>query len=665
MAPARVTVPASRPTPRADQAFPRRGGLHIESAEVGPVIRRWTLLVTATALLGAAAPAVATTTLERTIKVAGGEGFRPLEAGPGEAHKVREGLGRAKGGRTKRRRSLVNFVQMTDPQIADEMSPGRIELFDPAGGDLSAAWRPQEALGTQVLDQTVRSVNDNQTSPVKQGGNRGRSRLGFAIQTGDQPDNQQLNETEWYLSVLEGGEVSPFSGQPVSDSNPCPGASPETVARLDADVAARRYTGVQDYEDYPDVPPSRYEGFWDPDQAVPGGPYAAFPRYEGLMERAQQAFTAEGLELPWYTTRGNHDGLIQGNIPANAELFTGLVVGCNKVFPNADFDPASLVGVSGSQLAEEFENPATLAALFAGFRTVPPDPTRRFLSIQEYKQLHAGADHAHGYGYVSDSQNRASADNASYYSFSPAGGTRFIALDTVAQGGGASGNIDDPQYKWLSKELDNNSAVSYSSNGKLRRDGDKNRLIFVYAHHTIGTMNNPDPDEDAGPCTVPPLPGCDSDPRDSAPIHRGDKGKQSLESLLLRYPNVVAFVSGHTHHNRIERFKGSNSKSGFWQVNTSSHVDFPQQSRLIELMDNGDGTLSLFGTVIDSAAPIETPPPGPAANLTNEEMASLSRRLAANDPQRDFVTDRYEGGTGKRKDRNVELLIRDPRLLAK
>ena len=83
-------------------------------------------------------------------------------------------------------------------------------------------------------------------------------------------------------------------------------------------MAARNYTGVADYDDYRDAPADRFAGFYDPDEAAPtAGPYSAFPRYPGLLEAAQRPFQAAGLDMPWYISRGNHDGLIQGNAPAS------------------------------------------------------------------------------------------------------------------------------------------------------------------------------------------------------------------------------------------------------------------------------------------------------------------------------------------------------------
>ena len=590
-----------------------------------------------------------TTTLSETVKAGAGSGFVPLAPGAGEPYVVRRGgSAKARAKRTGKRRSLAFFAQLTDPQIVDEMSPARVDFVDPAGGALKASHRPQEALGTQTFDAVVRNVNANRVSPVR--GARGkRARLGFAITTGDLADNQQLNETEWFRTVLDGGAVDPFSGQAV-DATACGAQPPDVLARLNADVAARAYSGVQDYDDWRGSRPDLYGGYWDPDEAAPApGAYAAFPRYPGLMDRAQAAFRAEGLRVPWYVSRGNHDGLIQGNAPASTDLFRSIAVGCLKVMPTPAVDPAQFAGRDESALYDRFSDPAFIASLLAGARTVPPDQRRRIINKAEFRALMAeGARGAHGLSATPRRELRRSRGTASYYAVSPRKGLRFISLDTVAEGGGQYGNLDDPQYRWLK--------------GELRKARRRDQLTVVFGHHTLETMRNTATDEAAGKCAPADEPGCDADPRKSTPLHRGTAGRKTVRALFARYPTVVAYVSGHTHANAI-RFFGSGRGRGFWEINTASHIDWPQQSRLIELMDNRDGTLSIFGTILDSAAPAEAPAPGPAAAFSTRQLVSLGRTLSFNDPQRR----QSEGAalerdkSGERDDRNVELLVRDPR----
>ena len=145
-------------------------------------------------------------------------------------------------------------------------------------------------------------------------------------------------------------------------------------------------------------------------------------------------------------------------------------------------------------------------------------------------------------------------------------------------------------------------------------------------------------------------------------MHRGLKGKKPMRKLFLKYPNFIAYVVGHIHENEVTPHRARNGETGFWEIATASELDWPQQGRLIELMDNRDGTLSIFGTVVDTAAPIATPSPGSPANVfTETQLGSLSRRIAANDPQVGVTGDVSSHAEGKPKDRNVELLITDPR----
>ena len=79
-------------------------------------------------------------------------------------------------------------------------------------------------------------------------------------------------------------------------------------------------------------------------------------------------------------------------------------------------------------------------------------------------------------------------------------------------------------------------------------------------------------------------------------------------------------------------------------------------------MDNEDGTLSIFGTVLDVDAPVRAPASGtPAGGFGVPELASVARTLAYNDPQAGGLESGNGKGDGARADRNVELVVRDPR----
>ena len=157
--------------------------------------------------------------------------------------------------------------------------------------------------------------------------------------------------------------------------------------------------------------------------------------------------------------------------------------------------------------------------------------------------------------------------------------------------------------------------------------------MILFSHHAIGSLTSDVPDEDAPACTVADPhghdvnPGCDVDPRDSTPIHLGD----DMVALLHRYPHVIAWIAGHSHVNRVEPYADGKG-GGFWMVRAAAEADWPQQARLLQLFDNHDGTLSLFNTVIDHAGNAAAPASGPASGFDTDQLASLGRTLAYNDP---------------------------------
>lgn len=555
-------------------------------------------------------------------------GFSSLTAGAAQKQYLRElGSARAQPGRTKRRASLAYFAQLSDLHVVDEESPARIDSLAPVQPNTSAQ-RPQEALMPATIDAAVRRLNAFTSASPNAGAKGARAPMDLALATGDQADNQQQNEVTWIRQLLEGGQtLDPNSG--IFDYSRCTAEQRVALLRRPGNEAAR-YTGLQDYEDYNGG--AGDGNFYDPDS--PAGVYGAWPQYSGLMDSTQRAFVPVGLRrgaatVPTYLSSGNHDEAVQGYVSATQSA-EGVATGCFKPYIQ---NPQTTFGAN-----EVFASPSGFA--------VPPDPRRRFVGSVEYKRIYSsGAQRdGHGFGFVDRTQNAASGGSASYYAWTPKRGMRFISLDTASEGtaskGGAEGNVDEPQYQWL--------------RGELRRAKAAKQVVVVYGHHPIRRLIAGTPDEAAGPCSGSV--GCDSDPRNSSPIRlRGD-----IERLFNSSPNVVAYLSGHTHVNRIRpcatRCVG---KGNWWSVETTSSVDWPQQQRLVEVMDNRDGTLSVLGTQIDHAGPV-TPPgpnadPGSSAALGVEALASMSRIFSYNDPR---AVRRASGGNG---DRNVELMVRDPR----
>jgi len=240
-----------------------------------------------------------------------------------------------------------------------------------------------------------------------------------------------------------------------------------------------------------------------------------------------------------------------------------------------------------------------------GDRTITPDPDRRLLERVEWVQEHFTTTSTPvGHGFTEQNVT----DETAYYTFDQ-GKVRFIVLDTVSPFGD-KGYLGSAQISWLKKLL-----------GSSRR-----KLVVVASHHPLASF------EDTAIAT-------------------------RVSRLLASYDNVIAWVNGHTHTNNIwshPRTEKGKVVGGFWEINTASHIDWPQQSRLLEVTDNKDGTVSIFATMVDHGAPLEF-----GGDLDDPmQLAGLSRLLAANDWQ-----ERDNHRRGDRNERNVELLVPAPKFL--
>ena len=70
------------------------------------------------------------------------------------------------------------------------------------------------------------------------------------------------------------------------------------------------------------------------------------------------------------------------------------------------------------------------------------------------------------------------------------------------------------------------------------------------------------------------------------------------------------WIAGHRHLNTVKAFVSpdpTNPEKGFWQVETSSLRDFPQQFRTFEIYLNSDYTISIMTINVDPAVKAGTP----------------------------------------------------------
>jgi metallophosphoesterase (TIGR03767 family) len=348
--------------------------------------------------------------------------------------------------------------------------------------------------------------------------------------------------------------------------------------------------------------------YWHPEDAPPGvapdRPHTSygFPTVPGLLDAARRPFSSTGVGLPWYVALGNHDELIDGTAATTGAL-DRVAVGDRKLLT-----PPPGMGVGDIRGLLQGDYAAALARLpLAPYtREVTPDPARRLLDRSAIVDEHfrtTGAPLGHGFS----ARNRA--QGTAYYTFDR-GSVRFVVLDTVCPAQGPQGSLDRAQLDWLDRQL------------RAARD----RVVVLSSHHTIATMTNPGP---------------------GRPRALGDE----VRALALRHPQVVAWVNGHLHRNQVLAHRRPGG-GGFWEITSASHVDWPMQARLLEVVDNNDGTLSVFTTMVDHDGPVSAQPV-PAGPLG---LAALARQLGANDWQ-----DRSGSRRGTLADRNVELLVADPR----
>lgn len=259
------------------------------------------------------------------------------------------------------------------------------------------------------------------------------------------------------------------------------------------------------------------------------------------------SFYAKGMEgTPWYFVPGNHDGLAMGVFALTYEPLDLLVT---KLI-NGTYGFMNTISVGEINYLGNIPNLRSMFRYWFSnkpFQKVVPDPDRRLLnSVDIARQMFVtdGFPKGHGMELTKDIENDRS---FSFVSTKPeqAFAIRYIALDTNAIH--LQGEFPDNKMQWLQEELD----------ASLRN----RELVIMSSHHK--------------------------------PLDIIDNGDELVE-LLNTYPNVIAHQVAHWHRNGMIARVGETEELGYWEIETASMVNWPQQLRMLDIsidLDQGIGVI--------------------------------------------------------------------------
>ncbi|KAF0156173.1 MAG: Metallophosphoesterase [Syntrophaceae bacterium] len=311
----------------------------------------------------------------------------------------------------------------------------------------------------------------------------------------------------------------------------------------------------------------------------------------------QKPYQAAGLDktIPWYQTLGNHDHFWMGSIPVDYSLRKDLRQSfiTDEVFATGDVlrDPSKInsrdyyMGVLDGSTPYGDIKYAGPVGNFSSPPKVAADPDRRSLLRTEWmNEFFKTSSNPIGHGF-----NLTDANNGfACYSFVPKSDIpiKVIVLDNTQKEDDGSADIhghgflDQARWTWLKKEL---------------ADGDAAGQLMIIAAHIPINVEVTAPNSEMGwwvnPQNAVTLP--------------------DLIAELQNHPNLLMWLSGHRHLNTVKAFISPDPagapEKGFWQVETPSLRDFPQQFRMFEIYLNSDYTISIVTTDVDPAVQDGTP----------------------------------------------------------
>ena len=305
----------------------------------------------------------------------------------------------------------------------------------------------------------------------------------------------------------------------------------------------------------------------------------------------QKTFKAAGLDasIAWYQVLGNHDHFWLGSFPVSDYLrqsyVSDTVVALGNAFktPKDLYRPDYYMGVLDGSTSDAKIISAGPVENFDQPPRVVADPLRRSLTRHEWmNEFFNSTTKPAGHGFDTVNANNGFA----CYSFIPQSDLplKVIVLDDTQSDDDGSddihghGFLDQVRYDWLKKELSDGQAAG--------------QLMVIAAHIPIAV----DPENSEVEWWLSPL---------------NAVKLPELISVLQSFPNLLLWLSGHRHFNTVKAFISPDPEhapeKGFWQVETSSLRDFPQQFRTFEIYLNNDYSVSIETVNVDPSVQEGTP----------------------------------------------------------
>jgi metallophosphoesterase (TIGR03768 family) len=452
---------------------------------------------------------------------------------------------------------LLNFFAITDIHITDKEAPNQmiyLQQFDPTwSGNNTSIYSPVMMYTTHVLDAAIQTVNALHKTTA----------FDFGISLGDTCNNTSYNELRWYIDVIDGKVITPSSGDHLG-ANTIDFQKPYKAAGLDKSIPWYQALGNHDHFYIGSFPVDANATLGIRDSYISSNVWAVADFLNPTLANT-------------FPVMFNMDNMKAGQL-----YYQGVIDGST---PLGNIIHAGEVGSPG------FTDPPTVAA----------DPDRRSLTrtqwISEYFNTTSNPV-GHGFNLVNPVQQSGFA----CYSFLPKSNIpiKVIVLDDTQREDDGSkdihghGYLDANRWAWLKAEL-----VAGQAN---------NQLMIIAAHIPIAVVKIGDETEWwLGDRVARPTESWWTDP-----IATTDNAVTLAEliSTLQNTPNLLMWIAGHRHLNTVKAFISpdpAHPEYGFWQVETSSLRDWPQQLRTFEINLNSDYTISIKTINVDPAVKAGTP----------------------------------------------------------